>query len=91
MINFSDAALCLKTLAHPDRLEIVYHLIEKKKACVSEIAALLSLESNVVSEHLTLMKDRDLLHSKREGRKVYYSIAEPSLINIMECIKRKFN
>lgn len=91
MINFSDAALCLKTLAHPHRLEIINFLIEKKRGSVGEIAELLLLENNVTSEHLTLMKDRGLLYSEREGRKVYYYIAEPTLKNIMDCIKRKFS
>lgn len=91
MINFADAALCLKTLAHPHRLEIVDYLLKKGKASVGEIASHLSLENNVASEHLTLMKDRGLIYSERASRNVYYFIKEPVLQHIMNCIKRKFS
>ena len=80
----------MKTLAHPHRLEIVQFLLDNNRGAVGEIAEFMQLESNVVSEHLTLMKDRGLVSSEKEGRKVYYTIAEPVLVNIMECVRRKF-
>lgn len=89
-IDYIEAALCLKTLAHPHRLEIIQFLVDGERVAVGEIAEFMELESHVVSEHLTLMKDRGLLSSQREGRKVYYAIAEPVLLNIMDCIKKKF-
>lgn len=90
-IDYENAALCLKTLANPQRLEIVHYLIEKKRCSVGEIAEEFSLPNNVASEHLTLMKDRGLLQSTRDGRKVYYTISEPTLKNIMNCIKKRFS
>ena len=91
MIDFAEAALCLKTIAHPHRLEMIHYLIEHGKASVGELAEELSIESSATSEHLTLLKDRDLLFSTKEGRKVYYFIKEPTLKSIMSCVKKKFS
>ena len=89
-IDFSEAAKCLKTIAHPQRLSLIHYLIEHKKASVGELADYCNLPSHVVSEHLTLMKDRDLLLSIRDGRKTLYSIKERGLKSIMSCVKCKF-
>ncbi len=89
-IDFSAAAKCLKTIAHPHRLSLIYYLISHKKASVGELADYCSLPSNIVSEHLTLMKDRGFLSSVRDGRKTLYSIKERGLENILSCVKCKF-
>lgn len=89
-INFFEAAECLKTLAHPDRLYLVFCLIEYKQLSVGELAKCCALKNHVASEHLTLMKDRGFIEAHREGRKVIYKIKETALLSIMDCIRNKF-
>lgn len=89
-INFTKAAECLKTLAHPNRLEIIYYLLAHPCASVGDIASYCKLQSHVASEHLSLMKDRGFLQSERQGRKVLYSIKESALSSIMDCVEKKF-
>ena len=84
------AAECLKTLAHPHRLQIVQLLLSGKQYSVNEIAEHCELTQPTTSDHLRLMHRCGFLQSKRSGRTVYYEVGEPHLAEIMDCIQRRF-
>jgi DNA-binding transcriptional ArsR family regulator len=84
-----QAAECLKTLAHPHRLRIVQMLLGGQYA-VGELAEACEIPSHMASEHLRLMQRCGFLKAEKEGRFVYYSIAEPHLANIMACVEARF-
>ena len=86
---FAQAAECLKTLAHPARLRIVELLLHGRYT-VGELAEDCGIPDNVASEHLRLMQRCGFFTSEREGRRVYYKVAEPHLQDIMNCIKGRF-
>ena len=83
------AAECLRTLAHPHRLRIVQMLLQGRFT-VGELAEACELPSHMASEHLRLMQRSGFLAQEKEGRFVYYSIAEPHLANIMGCVEERF-
>lgn len=85
----ADAAECLRTLAHPHRLRIIQMLLQRQYT-VGELAAACEIPSHMASEHLRLMKDRGLLNCRREGRRIYYQVAEQGLQGIMHCIEVRF-
>lgn len=84
-----QAAECLKTLAHPHRLRMVQMLLGGRFA-VGELADACEIPSHMASEHLRLMQRCGFLKADKEGRFVYYSIAEPHLANIMACVEARF-
>lgn len=86
---FARAAECLKTLAHPVRLRMVQLLLEGRYT-VGELAKDCGVPDNVASEHLRLMQRCGFFTSEREGRKVYYQVAEPHLRDLMDCIEARF-
>ncbi len=86
---FAQAAECLKTLAHPVRLRMVQLLLHGRYT-VGEIAEDCGIPDNVASDHLRLMQRCGFFTSEREGRRVYYRVAEPHLGNIMQCIEDKY-
>lgn len=86
---FSEAAECLKTLAHPVRLRIVQLLLSGRYT-VGELAEDCEVPPNVASEHLRLMQRCGFFTTEREGRKVYYCVAEPHLKNLMDCVESRF-
>jgi len=86
---FTQAAECLKTLAHPVRLRIVQLLLHGRYT-VGELAEDCGIPDNVASEHLRLMQRCGFFTSEREGRKVYYQVAESHLEDIMNCIENRF-
>ena len=87
--NLGKAAECLRTLAHPHRLRIVQMLLAGRYT-VGELAEACEIPSHMASEHLRLMQRCGFLDMEKEGRRVYYTIAEPHLANIMACIEARF-
>lgn len=85
----AQAAECLKTLAHPHRLRMVQMLLQGRYT-VGELADACAIPSHMASEHLRLMQHCGFLSSTREGRCIYYAIAEPHLASFMACIEDRF-
>lgn len=83
------AAECLKTLAHPHRLRIVQMLLQGEYT-VGELAEACEIASPMASEHLRLMQRCGFLDSVKDGRRVYYRVAEPHLKNLLRCVEDRF-
>lgn len=88
--SLSMAAECLKALAHPHRLQIVQLLLAGEQFSVNEIAEHCDLNQPTTSDHLRLMQRCGFLTSQKAGRTVYYSVSEPHLADIMNCIQSRF-
>jgi DNA-binding IclR family transcriptional regulator len=58
---------------------------------VTELAQACELPTAMASEHLRLMQRCGFLASEKEGRRVYYSIVEPHLKQIVTCIEKRFD
>jgi len=81
-----DAAECLRALGHPARLRIVDILMQGEFP-VGEIAEICQLPPHQACEHLRLLKAHGLLRSRRQGRSVFYEIADPRLPRLIDCIR----
>jgi DNA-binding transcriptional ArsR family regulator len=79
------AELC-QTLANPVRLEILSLLREGEKR-VNELAGLAGLNQANVSQHLSIMRSKGLLTTRREGTNVYYHISNPKIIRACDLIR----
>src|ERR1035437_6400428 len=87
--GMTQAAECLKTVAHPHRLLMVQMLL-RGRYTVGELAEACGIPSHMASEHLRLMQRCGFMTNVKEGRKAYYQITEPHLANIMACIEKRF-
>lgn len=84
------AAECLRVLAHPHRLRMIQMLLAGEYT-VGELAEACELPTAMASEHLRLMQRCGFFTSEKDGRKVFYRVAEPHLKNIMRCIEDRFD
>ena len=82
-------AQILKLLAHPDRLNIIQVLEAKDEAPVHEIVERLGLPQGATSQHLNQMRRADLISAERRGKEVWYRIADPRSLTILNCIRGK--
>jgi DNA-binding transcriptional ArsR family regulator len=87
--SLGEAAECLRALAHPHRLRMVQMLLQGDFS-VGELAEACGLPSAMASEHLRLMQRCGFLTSEKDGRQVFYRVAEPHLKNILGCIEARF-
>lgn len=85
-----QAAECLRILAHPHRLRMVQMLLAGNYS-VGELAESCELPTAMASEHLRLMQRCGFLTSEKDGRRVFYRVAEPHLKQIMQCIEERFD
>lgn len=86
--KLETAAFILKTIAHPMRLAIVNLLREVDRLSVSEICEQLgNADQSLVSHHLSNMKLKQVLDSKREGRNIYYSLRLREVLHVLDCIE----
>jgi DNA-binding transcriptional ArsR family regulator len=73
-------------LANSKRLAIMA-LLDKKEMNVSELAAALDMPMSTVSRHLTLLKGRHAVKSRKEGTTVYYQPADKRLMEACKVIR----
>lgn len=64
----------LKIIAEENRLKILCILNKEKEVCVCSILKELNLSQNLTSHHLKVLKDFNLISSRKEGRWILYSI-----------------
>lgn len=87
--NIEKAVRCLKVLAHPARLKILC-VLKHGECSVQELVGYTNLAQATVSQHLSLLKDRDIVRSTKQGNFSIYRIANPSIIQLFELIKEMY-
>lgn len=70
-----DMAEFFKMLGDSTRIRIIYAL-QAGELCVCDLAAVLGMTSTAISHQLRLLKQTDLVRSRRVGKVVYYSLAD---------------
>ena len=70
-------------LADPTRLKILNALTVTDELCVCDLAVIADLSVSAVSHQLRLLRDRDLVNARRDGRMVYYSLADDHVSILM--------
>ena len=80
IIEIDCVAFC-KALADETRQTILQMLLEGEK-CVSDLAEPFSMSQPTISHHLNILKNLGLVHSRKDGKHVYYSINRD---NVIEC------
>ncbi|MEM1314372.1 MAG: metalloregulator ArsR/SmtB family transcription factor [Pseudomonadota bacterium] len=74
--NAAEAAEFVKCFAHESRLMILCHLTEGERS-VGELETLLGARQSAVSQHLARLRLDGIVTYRREGKTLYYSIADP--------------
>lgn len=74
-----QAQIC-QALGDPKRLRIL-HILEEQERSVGELADMLGGTIANVSQHLAILRARGLVHTRREGTSVYYSLAYPEILH----------
>ncbi len=81
------AASRLRAIGHPMRIAII-ELLEQKPLNVTEIYTELNIEQAAASHHLNVLKNKNMLVSRRRGKKIFYSLRNHALTELIDCINR---
>ena len=77
-----DLAELYKIFGDSTRIKILYALLERE-LCVCDIAKLMDVTQSAVSHQLRVLKSSKLVKFRREGKTVYYSLADEHVIRIL--------
>ena len=87
MITIFDLhADVFKVLANPKRLEIV-HLIRDREITVSELEEMLDMRQSNLSQHLMVLRENNLVKTRREGTRIYYSLTDSKILKASDLIR----
>lgn len=84
-IYLYHAEMC-KVFSHPKRLELI-NILRDKEISAGELGERLGLAAANLSQHLTMMKERRILVSRKKGNMVYYRIANPRLLQAFDLLR----
>lgn len=84
-----QASELLKALSHETRLLILCLLSEGEKS-VSELEETMKMPQAAVSQQLARLRLDGLVKSRRDGRMIYYSIADMEVSSIVETLYELF-
>ncbi len=87
--NIQQAVRCLKALAHPTRLGILHHLREGEKT-VYELQSLLECTQSNISQHLGIMREREILSTRKESNQVYYDVKNQGMFRLLDVLQEVY-
>jgi ArsR family transcriptional regulator len=85
----SYKASIFQALSHPTRIAIVEALREGELSA-GAIQERLGLEQANLSQHLAILRSRQIVVNRKEGNQVFYSLRNPVLLEVLDIMRRYF-
>jgi hypothetical protein len=83
------ACRLMKVLANPDRLMVLCQLSQGEKR-VGELEESLGIVQPTLSQQLTVLRNEELVSTRREGKNIYYQISSPQALAVMSVLFAQF-
>ncbi len=80
--NLYRLAELFKVFGDPTRIRIL-HTLSEKELCVQDIADRLSMSQSAISHQLRVLKQMSLVKFRRDGKTIYYSLADDHVSTIL--------
>lgn len=77
-----DLAELFKVFGDSTRIRILYVLFEAE-VCVCDLAAILNMTQSAISHQLKILKQSKLVKARRDGKSIYYSLADDHVRSII--------
>lgn len=81
--EIAGMTVMFKALSDPTRVQIAFLLDQGQELCVCDIAELLDCSVATASHHLRQLKNAHIAKSRKEGKNVYYSLADNHIHTLM--------
>jgi ArsR family transcriptional regulator len=85
----AQACRLMKVLSNPDRLMLLCQLSLGEKR-VGELEEILGIAQPTLSQQLTVLRDEELVTTRRDGKHIYYQIASPQALAVMQVLYEQF-
>lgn len=84
-----DAAALMRALSHPDRLLLLCQL-SQGEACVGDLEIACNVYQPSLSQHLGVLRREGLVATRREGKHVFYRVADDNALAILQVLYERF-
>jgi DNA-binding transcriptional ArsR family regulator len=84
-IDLMHNSIC-QALADPTRILILYH-IKEKPLCVNELVEAVNIPQSTISRHLGVLRNKNIVKTRREGAAVFYELAEQRIIDVLDIMR----
>lgn len=78
-----------QALAHPTRIAII-ELLVNGELSAGELIEKLGMEQANISQHLAVLRAKQLVVNRKSGNQVFYSVRDPIIIKVLELMRRYF-
>ena len=79
----------LKTLSNPDRLLLLCQISQGER-CVGDLEEALDIHQPTLSQQLGVLRDEGLVNTRRDGKRIYYSVASSEAMAVMQVLYEQF-
>lgn len=83
------AAKLLRALANERRLMILCRLTEGERS-VGQLLPLVGLSQSALSQHLAVLREEEIVATRREAQTVWYRIADPAALKVVSTLAEIF-
>ena len=83
-------AAFFKALAHPVRIRVLELLVQGEMS-VQQLQEVIGVEQPVVSQQLAVLRNNNIVASRKEGVTVRYSVRDPLIARLLETARQIFN
>ncbi len=80
----ADLANMFRLLGDPNRIRILYALLEADELCVHDIATLVQTTDTKVSQAMRLLRTAGVVRNRRDGRHIFYSLDDAHVTTMLE-------
>jgi ArsR family transcriptional regulator len=84
-----EAVAALKALGNPERLLLLCQM-SQGEASVGDLEALLDIHQPTLSQQLGVLRREGMVATRREGKKVFYRIADPRLLALLRALYKLY-
>ena len=85
----ANKASLFQALAHPTRIAIL-ELLREGELPAGTIQDRLGVEQANLSQHLAVLRSRQIVPNRKEGNQVFYSLRSPVLLEVLDIMRRSF-
>jgi ArsR family transcriptional regulator len=83
-------AQVFQALAHPTRIAIV-EVLREGEASAGALLVHLNVEQANLSQHLAVLRAKQIVVSRKAGNQVYYTLRDPVLVQVLDLLRQYFN
>ena len=87
--HIETAARALKAIAHPLRLKILC-VVGEQEACVQEIVDQVGTSQSNISQHLAILRDKDVLSTRKDANRVFYRVSDQRTLQLVAMMREVF-